>query len=174
MLEILRAHGLDAGPTQRPLLAGALSGLLADIPVLPLLALFGSLDALGLAAHVSAVTAGRGFGSAMLLGGLLYGALFRRAANDRRGGWLFGISFGFVLWMLGPVPLLQWLPERPVMIGNAAAGLFLGELLWGLGLGIVFPFVHRRLHVRLDDAPDPRPHGTGPDAAANLRLLRQP
>src|SRR5215218_1320902 len=153
MLRMLRAHGLDAGPTQRPLLAGALSGLLADIPVFPLLALFGSLNAFSFAVGASAVTAGLAFGSVMLLGGLLYGALFQRAANDPRGGWLFGMAFGFVLWMLGPVPLLQWLPERPIMIGNPATGLFLGQLLWGLGLGLVFPFVHRRLHRTLDEAP---------------------
>ena len=54
MLRMLRAHGLDAGPTQRPLLAGALSGLLADIPTLPLLSWFGSLDALSLAIDASA------------------------------------------------------------------------------------------------------------------------
>lgn len=37
MLEMLRAHGLEAGPTQRPLTAGAIGGVLADLPALALL-----------------------------------------------------------------------------------------------------------------------------------------
>ena len=44
MLSMLQAHGLDAGPTQRPLLAGAISGLIADLPATALLASFGALD----------------------------------------------------------------------------------------------------------------------------------
>ena len=71
----------------------------------------------------------------MLLGGVLYGWLFQRAANDPRGGWLFGLAFGFVLWMLGPVPLLQWLPDQPILRGYPAAGLLLAQLLWGLAWG---------------------------------------
>jgi hypothetical protein len=39
MLEMLKAHGLDPGPTQRPLLAGAIAGVLSDVPALALLAL---------------------------------------------------------------------------------------------------------------------------------------
>lgn len=34
MLEMLRARGLDAGPTQRPLAAGCIAGVLADAPAL--------------------------------------------------------------------------------------------------------------------------------------------
>jgi hypothetical protein len=74
----------------------------------------------------------------MLLGGVFYGWLFQRAANDPRGGWLFGLAFGFVLWMLVPIPLLQWLPHRPILSGNPALGLLLARLLWGLSLGSCF------------------------------------
>ena len=99
----------------------------------------------------------------MLLGGILYGLLFRRAANDARGGWLFGLSFGFVLWMLGPVPLLQWLPDQPILRGYPAAGLLLAQLLWGLAVGLVFPPIHRHLHVRPGDPStlNLATHGTG-------------
>jgi hypothetical protein len=85
----------------------------------------------------------------MLLGGLGYGQLFQRAANDRHGGWLFGMAYGFLLWMVVLVPLLQWLPPQPLMAGLPAAGLFLGQLLWGLVLGITFPYVHHPLQARL-------------------------
>ena len=32
MLRMLQAHGLDAGPTQRPLLAGAIAGVIGSGP----------------------------------------------------------------------------------------------------------------------------------------------
>src|SRR5215207_3058186 len=127
MLRMLRAHGLDAGPTQRPLLAGAIAGLIADLPAIALLGRFGSLGALGPATGISPVVAGLVYGATMLLGGVLYGWLFQRAANDPRGGWLFGLAFGFLLWMLGPIPLLQWLPDQPVLSGRPALGLCLGR-----------------------------------------------
>ena len=172
MLSMLQAHGLDAGPTQRPLLAGATAGLIAVAPALGVLAGFGSLDAPAMATGTSVVLAGCAYGSLMLLGGILYGWLFQRAANDPRGGWLFGLAFGFVLWMLGPVPLLQWLPDRPILRGYPAAGLLLGQLLWGFALGVVFPLIHRRLHVDLHEQPHSGAAGcTGPEAAVQKQML---
>jgi hypothetical protein len=159
---MLQAHGLDAGPTQRPLLAGAISSLIADVPATALLAAFGSLNVLGDASSMPIVASGAAYGGMMVLGGLLYGWVFQRAANDPRGGWLFGLAFGFVLWMLGPIPLLQWLPEHPLLIGYPAIGVLLGHLLWGLVLGSVFPFIHRRLYAGLDPSTDKA--RTGPEA----------
>jgi hypothetical protein len=170
MLSMLQAHGLEAGPTQRPLLAGAVAALIADLPATAVLVPFGSLDALGHAAGIATVLAGLAYGGTMLLGGVLYGWLFQRAANDPRGGWLFGLAFGFVLWMLGPIPLLQWLPDRPILSGNPAIGLLLGQLIWGLVLGVVFPFVHRRLHAGLEDRRRANGGRIGPEAVAR-RLL---
>ena len=172
MLRMLQAHGLDAGPTQRPLLAGAIAGLIADIPATAVLVPFGSLEALGHVTGRSTVVGGIASGSVMLLGGLLYGWLFQRAANDPRGGWLFGLAFGFVLWMLGPIPLLQWLPDRPIMSGPPAIGLLLGQLLWGLTLGVAFPLVHRRIYVGLEERPASGLGRTGPEAAVQTRSLR--
>ena len=97
MLEILRAHGLDAGPTQRPLLAGMTASLVADIPALVLLQAFGSLGALAQAAHASVIIPALAYVGMMLLGGVLYGWLFQRAANDPRGGWLLSSEFSLFL-----------------------------------------------------------------------------
>jgi hypothetical protein len=169
---MLQAHGLDAGPTQRPLLAGASAGVIATAPALVVLAGFQTLDAPARITGLSSFTAAIAYIGLMLVGGVLYGSLFQRAANDRRGGWLFGLAFGFVLWMLGPVPLLQWLPEQPIMRGYPAAGLLLALLLWGLSLGVVFPFIHRRLHVDIDNQPGSAPRATGPEAAAQSQMLR--
>ena len=65
-----------------------------------------------------------------------------RAANDRRGGWLFGIGFGFLLWMLGPSTVVYWMRHAPLATGRASQALFASHLLYGLVLGVAFPFVH--------------------------------
>jgi hypothetical protein len=150
MLEMLRAHGLDAGPTQRPLHAGAIAGLLADVPAVLLLHQFGTLaaiaEAFGFALPVVALL----HAAAMVLAGIGYGLLFRRGANDVAGGWLFGMSYGFLVWMLVAVPLLQWLPPQPLIVALPAIGLFAGQLAWGLVLGAAFKFVHRPLQSGID------------------------
>jgi hypothetical protein len=86
------------------------------------------------------------------IAGLAYGRAFMRAANDRRGGWLFGISYGFLLWMLGPTTLTLLFTGTPLVIGRPAQGMFAAHLLYGVVLGLVFPLVHdavRRRHVDL-------------------------
>lgn len=172
MLRMLQAHGLDAGPTQRPRLAGAIAGVIATILALAVLTVFQALDAPAKAIGTSAPVAGFAYVGLMLLGGILYGSLFQRAANDPRGGWLFGMAFGFVLWMLGPIPLLQWLPDQPILRGYPAAGLLLAQLLWGLVLGLVFPLIHHRLHARLESGMRTGSGGAGPEAAVQTQMLR--
>jgi Kef-type K+ transport system membrane component KefB len=172
MLKLLQAHGLDAGPMQRPLLAGALGGVIATVPALAVLVAFQSLNEPARAAGTSVEFAGGAYVGLMLLGGVLYGWLFQRAANDPWGGWLFGLAFGFVVWMLGPIPLLQWLPDEPILHGYPAAGLLLAQLLWGLTLGVVFPPIHRRLHAGMDVQAGSGTGITGPEAAARAQPLR--
>jgi hypothetical protein len=173
MLRMLQAHGLDAGPTQRPLLAGAIAGVIATAPALAVLTGFQALEAPARAIGTPVFVAGLAYAGLMLLGGILYGWLFQRAANDTRGGWLFGMAYGFVLWMLGPVPLLQWLPDQPILRGYPAAGLLLAQLAWGLVTGVVFPLIHRHLHVGLENRSRLTAHGPGPEAAAQTGMLRQ-
>jgi len=172
MLRILQAHGLDAGPTQRPLLSGAAAGVLATVPALAILLGFRTLSEPARATGMSVFAASLAYAGLMLLGGILYGWLFQRAANDPRGGWLFGMAFGFVLWMLGPVPLLQWLPDQPILRGYPAAGLLLAQLLWGLVTGMAFPPIHRRLHVSVESQSRSASQSTGPEAAAQTQALR--
>jgi hypothetical protein len=139
---------------------------------LPILAGFQALDAPARATGTSVFAAGLAYAGLMLLGGILYGWLFQRAANDIRGGWLFGIAFGFVLWMLGPVPLLQWLPDQPVLRGYPAAGLLLAQLIWGIAVGLVFSLIQRRLRGRLESGAQTGSEWTGPEAAAQTRMPR--
>jgi hypothetical protein len=79
----------------------------------------------------------------MALAGLLYGRIFMRAANDWRGGWLFGIGYGFLLWMLGPITLMQWWRGQPIVVGGASQGLFAAHLAYGLILGALYPAFNR-------------------------------
>lgn len=184
MISMVRAHGLDPGPTQRPLAAGALAGLAAALPAVAVLEGFGWLQALAHAvggAAIGRVVVALGCAVVLTVAGVLYGLAFGRAANDPLGGWLFGLAFGFLLWMLVPVALLQWLPAaaadgRPVFIGRPAMGLLVGALVWGAGLGAAFPALHRRLRAGLaDGAPDEAPRArVGPDAAAMPELGRDP
>ncbi len=152
MAGFLSAHGYSPGPTQRPLLAGAIAGLLATAPAIALLYAFGSLE-------VEARILGLGILGTLLAGwplmaiaGALYARLFGRAANNVHGGWLFGMAFGFVIWAAGAVLVLPIASGGEAPAGTAALGVFLSLVAWGGALGAILPFVHRPLHRKLEDA----------------------
>jgi hypothetical protein len=165
MAGFLSAHGFDPGPTQRPLLAGALSGIIATLPAVAILHLFGSLkieaEILGIS-QLMTIAAGVPL---MAISGALYGRLFGRAANEVRGGWLFGMAFGFALWAAGAVMVLPLVSGRKTPAGEAAAGLFLSLVVWGAALGAVHPAIHRPLHESIESAAKRRE--VGPSAAAS-------
>ena len=106
MASFLGAHGFDPGPTQRPLLTGAISGVVATVPAIAVLYAFGSLEVeaqiLGISQPLT-IAAGA---LLMACAGAGYSRLFGRAANYIRGGWLFGLAFGFALWAAGAVMIL--------------------------------------------------------------------
>lgn len=152
MAGFLSAHGYDPGPTQRPLTAGAISGIVATVPAVAILYGFGAL-------HVEAAilglldwqTVGVGW-LVMAIAGAMYSRLFGRAANDPRGGWLFGMAFGFALWAAGAVLIIPLASGGLTPAGKAAMGVFLSLVGWGATLGLAHPFVHRPLHERLETA----------------------
>ena len=151
-IQYMRAHGNTPGPTQRPILSGAVSGLVSEIPAIAILWWSGALES---------ATQSLGLGLWLLLllhtcatiaGGALYGRVFSRAANDPRGGWLFGISYGFLLWMVGPVTALQLTLGRPLAVGVAAIGILMAHIGYGLALGLMYPWIHKLLQCRLSKA----------------------
>lgn len=152
-MRFLEAHGYEAGPTQKPMLAGLLAGALGILPTAGVLAWSGSLDALAAALAMTRGPALLLIAATLAAAGVLYGRIFQRAANDQRGGWLFGLGFGFLLWMAGPVTGLQWAIGRPLATGVAALGFLTAHLLWGLCLGLCFPHVHRPLQQSLEGSP---------------------
>jgi len=179
MATFLGAHGYTPGPTQRPLLAGIMTGVVATVPAIAILYLFPSLRVEARILRLTeAMTVAAGC-AAMAAAGAVYGRVFGRAANDRRGGWLFGMAFGFALWAAGATMTLPFASGGTVPAGKAAIGVFLAFIAWGAALGALYPHVHRRLHVSLESAS--KKAEVGPRAATAGRRpderqvrLRQP
>lgn len=170
MVGFLTAHGDDPGPTQRPLLAGAISGVIATVPAIVILLAFGSLRIEGrILALSQPVTIGVGL-PLMAIAGAVYARLFGRAANNVRGGWLFGMAFGFALWAAGAVMVLPLASGGEVPAGRAAIGVFLSLVAWGAALGLVEPFVERPLHESIESAS--KRAEVGPSAAASAAANR--
>lgn len=147
----MRAHGNTPGPTQRPMLTGAVSGLIASVGYLSILVMSDALESAARAVDANIWLTAMFAVVLATVGGMVYAVIFKRAANDTRGGWLFGISFGFLLWMLGPVALWQTITSRPVAVGTAAMGIFGAHVIYGIVLGLVFPWVHFMFQSRLKD-----------------------
>ncbi len=128
----LDAHGYDPGPSQRPLISGAISGILATIPATAVLVALGSLrveaQILGTS---SLVSVGAGC-VVMAIAGAAYARFFGRAANSVRDGWLFGLAFGFALWAAGAVLILPLISGGRTPAGEAAAGLALSLIIGAL------------------------------------------
>ncbi len=150
-LQYMRAHGNTAGPTQRPILTGAVGGAVAFIPFEVVLRASGARSAIAEHFSLSIWVSMLISGLLMIVAGIVYAAVFKRAANDVRGGWLFGASFGFLVWMLAPISVWQLVTARPVAVGAAAMGLFGAHVLYGLTLGLVFPWIHVFVQSRLDN-----------------------
>jgi hypothetical protein len=145
----MRAHGYLPGPTQRPVVAGFLSGIAALPPVLAFASYTGVLGTTARDMGVNVILIGMALAALAAGGGVLYGRIFLRAANDRRGGWLFGIGFGYLLWMAGPTALVYWIGHAPLATGRAGQVLFASHLLYGLVLGLAFPHIHAIIQRRL-------------------------
>jgi len=164
MATFLSAHGYDPGPSQRPFLSGAISGVLATIPAIGVLVWFGSLkveaEILGFSVLVTLCLGW----AIMAVAGAAYARLFGRAANHVRGAWLFGMAFGFGLWAAGAVLVLPIAGSGRAASGSAALGLAAAMLVWGVALGILVPFVHRPLHESLESGS--KRAEVGPSAAA--------
>src|SRR5437762_1463220 len=124
MQAYMRAHGYTPGPTLRPRSIGAVSGAIAEIPAALVLWRTGAITSIARSLALNEATTLGLHWMLAIAGGLLYGQIFMRAANDRHGGWLFGISFGFLAWLIGPLTILQWALGGPVAVGTAAMGLF--------------------------------------------------
>jgi hypothetical protein len=172
MIGLSAAHGDDPGPTQRPLLGGAISGVIGTLPAIAILMLSGALAVEGRILGLSQPATIAAGCATMAIAGAVYGQLFGRAANDVRGGWLFGMAFGFALWAAGAVLVLPLASGGMTPAGIPAVGVFLSLVVWGAALGAVHPFVHRPLHESIESAS--KRSEVGPGAAATSNRERDP
>jgi hypothetical protein len=162
-MQYMLAHGATPGPTQRPTLAGLLTGAVAAVPAIYLLIIADALYSMAKNTGVTSFVALAIQVVVFVLAGAFYGWLFGRAANDRHGGWLFGISFGFLLWVAGPGTVLQWVLWKPLAVGRPAMGLFGGNLLYGVLLGLLFPWIHDAVKKPLSEMSKHRPTSAAGD-----------
>jgi uncharacterized membrane protein YagU involved in acid resistance len=80
--------------------------------------------------------------------GVSYGVLFRRQAFDQSAAIGWGVSYGFLWWVLGPLTLAPViLGVAPAWTVEAAADAFpslIGHLAYGAGLGLTFHALEAR------------------------------
>lgn len=131
---------------------GALAGIVGGLLFAVVMVVVNALP--GVARLVGAQAPAAGFVVHMLIAqliGVSYAVLFRRCSFDLVSGIGWGVSYGFLWWVLGNLTLL------PVLGGGApqwsAAGMavgfpsLVGHLAYGAGLGAV--------HHRLEDRTNP-------------------
>jgi hypothetical protein len=141
--------------------------MVAAVPAVAVLWQFGSLEVetriLGLPI---ALTLAAGW-VAMAISGAIYARLFGRAANQKRGGWLFGAAFAFAMWAAGAVLVLPLVSDGRMPAGAAALGLVVSLLVWGATLGLVLPYIHPLLHERIETGSKSKE--VGPSAGTKKR-----
>ena len=80
--------------------------------------------------------------------GISYGVLFRRQAFDPSAAMGWGVSYGFLWWILGPLTLAPViLGSTPAWTAEAVAAAFpslIGHLAYGAGLGLTFHALESR------------------------------
>lgn len=80
--------------------------------------------------------------------GVSYGVLFRRQAFDQSAAIGWGVSYGFLWWVLGPLTLgpviLGATPAWTVEAAAAAFPSLIGHLAYGAGLGLTFHAMEAR------------------------------
>lgn len=123
----------------RPKLAGALAGCTGGLVAIGLLWLTKAMPRLEISTGGSALWLSIGAVAGFAAAGAVFGKIFSRAANDPCGSWLFGVSYGFVTWLVGPGALLVLVFGGPLAKGDAGLALFGAHLLYGIVLGLTYP-----------------------------------
>ena len=85
--------------------------------------------------------------------GSTYGLLFKREAYSYGAGMSWGVLYGLLWWLLGPLTLFPALLRQPVDWSSASATAnyapLIGHLLYGLGMGLFHQYLARRYDPEL-------------------------
>ena len=133
----------------RAIARGALAGVVGGLLFTYVMVEIGALDNVGNIVRVESGVVGIVVHFAIAVSwGATYGLLFRRQTYDRGSAIGWGVSFGFVVWVLGPNTLLPiLLGGTPDWTAESAAGLtasLVGHLAYGAGLGLTFHYFEAR------------------------------
>lgn len=108
-----------------------------------------------------------------------YGVLFRRDIRGIGSSIAWGVAYGFIWWILGPLTLMPWWLGKGVRwslaAGQAAFPSLLGHLIYGIFLGVVYAAVSRTWRVLFTESdPLNREHegpGTRSLRASGMGIL---
>ena len=135
--------------------AGAAAGVVGGIAFGALMAMMGMLPMIGML--VGREDALIGLGIHLLISatiGVTYGLLFGGigAALRPATGALVGGAYGFVWWILGPLLIMPTMMGMGTQFGDAFSETntmsLIGHLIYGVILGVAFPFIASRLTSR--------------------------
>jgi hypothetical protein len=127
----------------RALARGAVAGLFGGLLFTVVMVQIGFLPTV--ASLVGSTSLLSGFIVHLLIANLIgmsYGLLFHRQSFDLGSALGWGISYGFVWWLLGPLTLLPVFlggaPQWTLDAARAAFPALIGHIAYGAGLGITF------------------------------------
>jgi len=106
--------------------------------------------------------------------GATYGALFRHDIRGTGSSIAWGVAYGFIWWILGPLTIMPWWLGQGVQwsleAGRATFPSLVGHLIYGVLLGLVYSVVDRLWRLLFSES-DPlmrEPEGPG---TRSLRAL---
>ena len=83
-----------------------------------------------------------------VIAGATYGLLFRRQSFDIGSALGWGVTYGFIWWVLGSLTLMPvFLGTTPDWTADAVARVFphlIGHMMYGAGLGVTFYLIEAR------------------------------
>ena len=128
---------------------GAIAGVVGGVLFTYVMVEIGALESVGGLARMESEFAGIVVHFLIAVTwGATYGLLFRRQTYDRGSALGWGLSFGFVVWVIGPNTLMPiLLGTTPDWTADSAAGLtasLVGHLAYGAGLGLTFHYFEAR------------------------------
>lgn len=106
--------------------------------------------------------------------GATYGVLFRRDIRGSGSSVAWGVAYGLIWWILGPLTIMPWWLGQGVQwslaAGQAAFPSLVGHVIYGILLGVVYSVVDRLWRVLFTQGDPLHREAEGP-GARSLRAL---